>query len=447
LRERRPPDFHFHDWTNRPEGFGALKMARMVNRIVKWVAKAVGALALIVVAGLAALLAALWVDHGRSTPLPAPSGPYKVGRTTYIWRDETRINPYAPVAVKQDLAVWIWYPAAPMPSTRKSEYLPGYWSRALVRHEGFILGRLLSRDLTRVEGNSWSDAEVSGEEAMYPVVILRAGGGALSSDYTTLAEDLASHGYVVVSFDAPYRTVITAFPDGRVATRAAGGDFDRMPSSTTTQHLATQLMSVWIADSKFVLDQLQELDANDPTGRFTGKFDMQKVGVAGHSLGGATAAQFCHDDPRCAAGIDIDGMPFGNVIQDGLHQPFFFLMSDHSREESGSESQTVERNIESIYDHVPDGKRWGMTIMGANHFTFSDQVFTKSPILMFFLRRAGVMGSLEKRRGLAITNACVHAFFDVYLKGAPAKEMSSLPSLYPELKIGITPAFPEQQTH
>jgi predicted dienelactone hydrolase len=174
---------------------------------------------------------------------------------------------------------------------------------------------------------------------------------------------------------------------------------------------------------------------------------MQKVGVAGHSLGGATAAQFCHDDPRCAAGIDIDGMPFGNVIQDGLHQPFFFLMSDHSREESGSESQTVERNIESIYDHVPDGKRWGMTIMGANHFTFSDQVFTKSPILMFFLRRAGVMGSLEKRRGLAITNACVHAFFDVYLKGAPAKEMSSLPSLYPELKIGITPAFPEQQTH
>jgi hypothetical protein len=140
---------------------------------------------------------------------------------------------------------------------------------------------------------------------------------------------------------------------------------------------------------------------------------MQKVGIAGHSLGGATAAQFCHDDPRCAAGIDIDGMPFGNVIQDGIHRPFLFLMSDHSRE-SGSEPQTVERNIESIYDHVPEGKRWGMTIIGANHFTFSDQMFTKSPILMFFLRRVGVMGSLEKRRGLAITGACVHTFFDVY---------------------------------
>lgn len=205
-------------------------------------------------------------------------------------------------------------------------------------------------------------------------------------------------------------------------------------------------MNVWIADLKFVRDQLQELNANDPTGRFKGRFDMQKVGVAGHSLGGATAAQFCHDDPRCAAGIDIDGMPFGAVIRDGLRQPFFFLMSDHSREESGSESQTVGKNIESIYEHVPEGKRWGMTITGANHFTFSDQMFTKSPILMFFLRRVGVMGSLERRRGLAITGACVHTFFDVYLKGAAVEEMNSLPSLYPELKIGITTAFPQQQT-
>jgi len=69
-------------------------------------------------------------------------------------------------------------------------------------------------------------------------------------------------------------------------------------------------------------------------------------------------------------------------------------------------------------------------------------MFTKSPILMFFLRSAGVMGSLEKRRGLVITSACVHTFFDVYLKGAPADEMKYLPGLYPELKMGITTALP-----
>jgi hypothetical protein len=249
---------------------------------------------------------------------------------------------------------------------------------------------------------------------MYPVVNLRAGGGALSSDYTTLAEDLASHGYVVVSFDAPYRTVITAFPDGRVAIRAAGGDFDRMPSSTT-QHLATQLMNVWIADLKFLLDQLQELNANDPTGRFKGRFDMQKVGVAGHSLGDATAAILSRRS-TVRSRNRYRWHALWAVIRDGLRQPFFFLMSDHSREESGLESETVGQNIESIYEHVPEGKHWGMTITAANHFTFSDQMFTKSPILMFFLRRAGVMGSVKRRRGLAITGACVHTFFDVYLK-------------------------------
>jgi hypothetical protein len=39
----------------------------------------------------------------------------------------------------------------------------------------------------------------------------------------------------------------------------------------------------------------------------------------------------------------------------------------------------------------------------------------------------------------------MHSFFDVYLKGAPTEEMNRLPSLYRELKLGITPAFPEQQ--
>jgi hypothetical protein len=49
-------------------------MVRTVTRIVKRVAKAAGVFALIAVAALAVLLTALWVDHGRSTPLPGPSG-------------------------------------------------------------------------------------------------------------------------------------------------------------------------------------------------------------------------------------------------------------------------------------------------------------------------------------------------------------------------------------
>ena len=189
----------------------------MLKRILRRVVKTVAFIAFTVVIGITALLAWLWLDHNRTTTLPAPTGAYKVGRVIYDWTDDARLNPYAPVVgTKQELVVWVWYPAAIAPSSRAAEYLPEYWRRAIDQHEGFVMRTLLSRNLVKVESHSWDNADVSSQDATYPVVILRAGGGALSSDYTLLAEDLSSHGYIVVSFDAPYRTVVTAFSDGRV---------------------------------------------------------------------------------------------------------------------------------------------------------------------------------------------------------------------------------------
>jgi hypothetical protein len=105
-------------------------------------------------------------------------------------------------------------------------------------------------------------------------------------------------------------------------------------------------------------------------------------------------------------------------------------------------SSCVVWRHESIYSKLPEGARWQVTISGANHFSFSDQMLTKSSIFLAILRRFGVLGPLEKRRGLAIASACVHTFFDVYLKGAPAGQLSSLPGLYPEVRAGIIKAFP-----
>jgi dienelactone hydrolase len=416
----------------------------MLRRILLRVAKTVAVLFLSALVVIAGLLGWLWVDHSRETMLPAPTGSYEVGRVTYDWIDAGRLNPYSPVAgTKQELAVWLWYPAAVVISSQAAEYLPAYWRSALEHHQGFVMSRLLSRDLSRVKSHSWSDTAVSQRDAMYPVIVLRAGGGALSSDYTSIAEDLASHGYVVVSMDAPYRTVLTAFPDGRVAYRNTQSDFDSMPYAVG-EKAATQLMGVWIEDVKFVLQRLQELNAKDPSGQFQGKLDLQRVGIVGHSLGGATAAQFCHDDAQCSAAIDIDGIPFGSVVQESLHQPFFFILSDH-RKESGPEPPLVKGKMESIYSKLPVETRWQVMIDGANHFSFSDQMFTKSPVMMLALETIGVTGALKKRRGIEIADSCVHTFFDVYLKGAPTSQLRALPSQYPEVHADFTRAFPENQ--
>ena len=90
--------------------------------------------------------------------------------------------------------------------------------------------------------------------------------------------------------------------------QAPQNDLDLVGGPQADQ-LANKLVQAWTADTGFALDQLERLNASDPSGRFLGRLDMQRVGVFGHSLGGATALLFCHDDSRCKAGIDVDGLP------------------------------------------------------------------------------------------------------------------------------------------
>src|SRR6202030_1415287 len=170
-------------------------------------------------------------------------------------------------------------------------YLSAPLRTALERQTGVLLTQFVTRDLSRVRTHSVRDAEVSPQQHSYPVVLMRAGLAALTTDYTTLAEDLASHGYVVVGFDAPYRSFVVVFPDGRAIARAPQNNADLVEGPAQEQ-LAVKLVEAWSADMSFALDQLERLDASDPAGKFSGRLDLDRVGVFGHSLGGATALQF-----------------------------------------------------------------------------------------------------------------------------------------------------------
>lgn len=173
-------------------------------------------------AAIAVLLFSLWVDHMRQTILPVPTGTYAVGRTEYLWTDPERDDPRAPQpGTKCQLVAWVWFPAqAQSPIRSTANYLPPKWTRALSQQEGFALSNLFTRSLLRVKVHSIENAEVASQQRTYPVILMRAGLAALTTDYTSLAEDLASHGYVVVGFDAPYRTFVVVMPDGRVIARA-----------------------------------------------------------------------------------------------------------------------------------------------------------------------------------------------------------------------------------
>jgi predicted dienelactone hydrolase len=397
------------------------------------VIKTMVAVTLFAVVGIGVLLGLLWLDHNRETTLPTPTGPFAVGRTQYVWSDATQAELLAPQpGTKRELLAWIWYPAAPrQPSQTFDDYLPAPWRTALDRHGGVLLTQFLTRDLSRVRAHSIREAELSPQHRSYPVILMRAGLAALTTDYTTLAEDLASHGYVVVGFDAPYRTIVVVLPDGRVIARARQNDAD-LVSGLEQEQLANKLVQAWSADMGFALDQLERLNTSDPSGRFLGRLDMQRVGVFGHSLGGAEALQFCHDDSRCKAGIDVDGAPLGSVIGEGVTQPFMFLMGEHESE-SDAETRPVAANIHSIYDRLPSDRRLLIMIRGANHYMFSDDgAMLKSPLVMRVLRTLGIV-RLDGRRQVAVTAYYISTFFDVYLQGTPASRLQSQPE-YAEIE-------------
>jgi dienelactone hydrolase len=405
------------------------KFSALARRLIKSLA----ALAIFAVVGLTLLLALLWREHKTEITLPEPTGHFAVGRTTYTWIYKAGTDELAPSpGAKREVVVWIWYPMAAAASATPVEYLPAPWRSALAQHSGILMSQFFTRDLSLVRAHSTSDLDVSPEQRSYPVVILRAGGGALTTDFTTLAEDLASHGYIVVGFDAPCRTFVVVLPDNRVVTRPPTNDPENFQDDQANR-LINRLLLMWTSDTKFVVSQLERLNAADPSGKFTGRLDMQRLGMFGHSFGGAQALQFCHDDPRCKAGIDMDGAPCGSVVQEGLKQPVMFILSDHSREPSDPASRQIHADIQSIYDRLPNGRQF-ITIRGANHFSFSDQMLLKSQYVTGLLRIFG-FGGLDARRGLAITAEYVHSFFDVYLKDAPPALLHKPSQLYPEVQF------------
>lgn len=396
--------------------------------------------ALLGIAAGAALLVAggiglLAVERTRPLMLPRPTGRFAVGRVVYDWIDSTESDPLAPRAgTPRELLVWVWYPAAGESGAATESYVPAaIQAKAAVYDPPFPLD-LFTRQLGRVHESSVPNAAVATAERAYPVLVMRGGASARVASYSTLALDLASRGYVVAGFDAPYRTQVVVFPDGRVVRRTAANDPELVFGRPDSARTMDRLLAAWATDTRFVVARLQQLDAFDPDGRFTGRLDLSRLGAFGHSLGGIEAAQFCVSDPRCRAVADVDGAPIGPIVHDTITRALMFLLSDHTRDDD-PESRAILADMRSIYDRAPANRRVWASIRGANHFTFSDDgALLKSGVMRWLLTRVGLLG-IDGRRQLDITAYALGEFFDAYLN-SPAPGPPPLAAReYPELRV------------
>jgi len=354
-------------------------------------------------------------DH-REVVLPKPSGPFAVGRTLFDWTDPERDDPYSSAIGKhRELMVWFWYPASAAPRSKPAEYIPADWATLLPWRPVTIP--------TRVRVHAVADAPIAPGSQPYPVLVFSTGFGNLPSDYTSLIEDIASHGYAVLGITNTYSAPVVRFPDGRVANHLPEASFPSGPDDAI-QSAGNRMVQVWAADIRFAIDKLSQMNS-DARSRFQGRLDLSKIGLFGHSFGGAASVEACSADQRCKAAVDIDGNLFGDAPHEGIEKPLLFILSDWTlrppwiqRTLASVSVQRFRRQQAELEREMNDACRessncWKAHIPGTGRFNFTDLAVLYSP----WMRLMGYLGPVNGAKGLEKTSSCIRTFFNTILNG------------------------------
>lgn len=368
---------------------------------------------------------------------PEPTGKYKVGRMIFDWTDDAREETFTTATDdKRRLMMFVWYPAEPAADAIPADYLPGKWNDILAQN---FFG--ISRQTLRgVRIHTYDNAPLASDQPSYPVLLFSPGFGLLPPAYTAIMEELASYGFIIIGITPTYSAPIVVFSDGSTArfNQAAGLSWSDILDET--DHL-NEVRSVWIDDMVFAANQAEKLNADDPM--FAGRLDLEKLGAFGHSFGGATTLEFCRIDARCKAGANMDGMPFGKVIDEGLSQPFMIMRAEaqipppgavDNADRIAAMTERTNTRFTAVFDGVKNSA-YIVSIRGAAHLSFSDQGII-APLVPRFARELENV-TVDHARTLRITDDYLLSFFAKHLLGVDASLLAttSAPDAYPEVEF------------
>ena len=245
-----------------------------------------------------------------SSLLPAPSGPFPVGVRT--------VDDVAPEATTR-----LWYPAKRGTGTGAPAYIDGTSVAKL---------GVTTSQLARVRPQASVDAVPAPTTTPRPAVVLMPGWGNPMAVSTTVAQDLASHGYVVVAVDPT----------------PGSENGNAMPADP--------------ADPARRLDQVGagiEFAVGRRISKLAGPVDAERIAVGGHSIAGAVAFQVAITDPRVHAVFDLDGWLHGPALTTPVKVPALMINA------SG-----LEPNTSAIIARTPDAVT--VKLAGATHGDVTD---------------------------------------------------------------------------
>jgi dienelactone hydrolase len=314
--------------------------------------------------------------------LPAPTGPHPVGTRTWYWVDRARQD--ALTREPDDfrgLMVQLWYPRANVDHGEVAPFMPLYgWHQ-------------------NVRGHSVADAQVAKTVPTMPVVLLCPGRGTSRHYYTSVAEDLASHGYAVVGIDSPHSGLVV-YPDGRYvapnpkykpSTELMSGSYEKV------DEFFSEAAELGRLDVAFVLREIEHLNTVD--GSLSGRLDLARIGVFGHSLGGRIAGAAAGSDSRIRAYVAMEGVPPRDVRRGGMDAAVAMLMS-------GGFPPVAEANVKEV---VPL-RRNDVVLVRLNGFSHNS--VTDEPLI----EPSTPAPELSPTAALAFTRRFLRSFFDRYLR-------------------------------
>ncbi len=276
------------------------------------------------------------------------------------------------------------------------------------------------------------------EAGSLPLVIFSHGAfGYYESNASTYLE-LASNGYVVVSIEHPYHSLYTTDTEGRTITVDPEFFSSAMDASTKSEAEVYEMTSVWMelreADMNFALDTIIASaktgtvgsewflteGSEDDFSKILAALDADKIGLMGHSLGGATAVSVGRRNDVSAV-IDFDGTMLGEEIgfengdivvnPDRYETPilcFDSALHHADRVEAERIGYTYSNNV--IMDNATEG--YSVYFEGTAHMNFTDL-----PLFSPVLAKNLGLGDRDPGECIDKINSITLQFFNCYLKG------------------------------
>lgn len=143
--------------------------------------------------------------------LPAPTGPHRTGVTTLHLVDRSRRDPWEPLPVRE-VMVTVFYPARTVRGYPVAPQMTEGAAKTVPHVDPLFHKELPTRGVNWAATRTHSHTGAPALPARRPVLLYSPGGGDPRTLGTGLAEELASHGYVVVTIDHPGDASEVEFP-------------------------------------------------------------------------------------------------------------------------------------------------------------------------------------------------------------------------------------------